>query len=127
VLDFPTPPLVIVLDDFRGSRIVMVRILEHSGFETRQATNLEEAVQTLEAVPEGTQCLVILPSQVAADHSETLLRHRRRPRLLMSCVRPPSCPVCPELHCAHLGCIEKPTDFRNSSVLIDKVKEMFSK
>jgi len=121
-----TPSVVIVLDDSEESRAVIARFIEHGGWPTKQAATVEGATGILDAVPDGTRCLVVLPSFFAAEHTLTFLRHARRPQLLMTCVRPPSCPIAPETQCANLRCLQKPNDFRHPSILISRVRALLS-
>ena len=120
------PSLVIVLDDSRHARVTTARIIESGGWPTQQAANVAEALEILNSAPDGTRCLAIVTSSLAPEHGPKLTLHPRKPRLLLSCVRPPSCPVVPTMHCADLGCIEKPLDFLNPPIIIARVNAMLS-
>jgi CheY-like chemotaxis protein len=119
--------LVIVLDDSPESRGVIARIVEVGGFPAREASDVEHAVEFLDEAHDSARCLVIATSALAAEHSQTLLRHRRKPQLLLTCVRPPECPILPEMECANLGCIQKPMDFWHPSILISRVGELLAR
>jgi CheY-like chemotaxis protein len=120
------PPLVIVLDDSRDARAVTARIVESGGWPTKETANVREALEILDAVSDRTRCLVIVASSLAAEHGQKLALHPRKPKMLLSCVRPPSCPIVPEMQCADLGCIEKPLDFAHPSIVISRVKAILS-
>jgi CheY-like chemotaxis protein len=123
-LDLSTPVLVVVLDDSRDARVITARIVESGGWPSKEAANVGEAIEILNSTAEGTRCLVIVASWLAPEHGEKLMRHPRGPKLLLSCVRPPSCPIVPEMQCADLGCIQKPLDFWHPSILISRVKAL---
>jgi hypothetical protein len=108
------------------ARSITARIVASGGWPTKEAASVGEAIEFLDAVSDRTRCLVILASWLAPEHGQSLALHPRQPRLLLSCVRPPSCPVVPELECAELGCIEKPLDFRDPSIIISRVKAILA-
>jgi len=88
---------------------------------------VEEALEILNSAPEGTDCLVVLASWLAPAHATTLALHARKPQFLLTCARPPSCPVAPVMQSADLGCIQKPLDFWHPSIIISRVKALLSR
>jgi CheY-like chemotaxis protein len=123
VLDFPTQPLVIVVDESPAVRDILVRLIEQAGITAVESVTLEQTQAILDAVAHGTPCLVLLSSAYAPQYVDRLLRHDLKPKLLFSCTGPASCPVFPDVGCVDLGCVRKPDDFRDTSKIIARVRE----